>query len=447
MKIRIFVLGVDINGTDKLLDNILRDTFAGQFADDGSIEYYSSVKDAAGSIANAFVDSETVVFFAAPENYCAIKKVIARAFRFELTVNARILEMANRFAPESMKSDVLFSDTHALIPENAKAFVTSDGLFSGFGSVRGSQTVVFLPYMTERACSMLSTQVIPFINSVYSQSIPTEYCEHIYARLLHETIEREPVNIAMALTKTADLFCDYISSSKLLSECINKCPRSEERGTMRPSEYVVNLSIAAAELQGVPYGIVLSNAYYMDDTSKERLTVFMAVTNDRLTTVRELKSFAWETSSEFMQRCCGELCKLLNEIIEKDRGIGAEGTDDDPKKIHKYRSLAAITGAAIILLLIVGGYIFSSNSYSLKDWMHNHFPAVFTHSAAQDEKRLTTTAESKTDASDAAAESKTDTAENTSENTAADDAPSTESASDDTQAAEGDVTDEPQVVG
>ena len=384
MRIRLFVLGTDGSVKDGLFDTMLRKTFSEQLGEEGNIEYYASVKDAAGSIRSAFSDTQSVWFFAAPENYGSIKKIIARAFGIRLAENKAALEKAMRFAPELIKTDPQFSDTHVKLPENGKAFVSSDGQYSGFASVRGEQSIVFLPYSADRACPLLGAQVIPFINSVYGISIPTVYAEHIYALPLHDVMEKENVNIALALTKTADLFCDYISVSELLPKFITKTPRSEERGNMRPSEYVVNLSIAAAELQGVPYGIVMSNAYYMDENSKEHLTVFMAVTNDKQTTVREVKSYAWESSSDFMQRCCAELCKLLTDIISEDRGYNKMTAPDEPKKVQKYRTLIAIVGAAIILLCIAGGVIFTSNSYSLQDWMHNHFPAIFSQQTISD---------------------------------------------------------------
>lgn len=378
MKIRIFVLGTESSGANKLFDGMLRKTFAEQLSEDGAIEYYASVKDATSSIGSAFSDAQTVLFFAATEYYCALKKIISRAFRLHLVRDDEVLEKAKRFAQDKMKAEGQFEETHAYFPANSKQFIADDGLFSGFACVKGEQSIIFLPYSVDRACDLLSAQVIPFINSTYEQTIPTAFAEHIYASRLQELLEEEPVSVALALTKTADLFCDYISSSELLKKCITKTPKSEERGTMQPSEYVVNLSIAAAELQGVPYGIVLSNAYYMDENSKDRLTVFMAVTNDKQTTVREVKSFSWESSSDFMKRCCAELCKLLSDIIQKDRGTYEEGTAADSKNIQKYRTLIAIVGAAIILLIIAGGYIFTSNSYSMQDWLRSHFPAVFS---------------------------------------------------------------------
>lgn len=384
MRIRIFVLGTESSAKDALFDAMLRKTFSEQLGEKGNIEYYASVKDAAEPIRKAFADAESVWFFAAPEGYASVKKIIARAFGVRLCVNEAAREKAMRYAPELIKTDPQFEDTHVMLPEKGKAFIASDGQYSGFASVRGKQSIVFLPYSTERACPLLAAQVIPFINSVYAVSVPTVYTEHIYAQPLHDIMEKESVNVAMALTKTADLFCDYISSSELLPKLITKTPRSEERGNMRPSEYVVNLSIAAAELQGVPYGIVMSNAYYMDETSKEHLTVFMAVTNDKQTTVREVKSYAWESSSDFMQRCCAELCKLLTDIISEDRGYNKITAPDEPKKVQKYRTLIAIVGAAIILVCIAGGVIFTMNSYSMQDWMHNHFPAIFTQQTISD---------------------------------------------------------------
>lgn len=414
MKTRIFVLGTDSSAKDELLDKMLKQTFSEQLGENGDVDYYSSVKDAAGAIRSAFPDVQSVIFLADPGNYGSLKKIIANAFGIRLAKNAAALERAERYAPELIRTDPQFDVTHVYLPENGKAFITSDGQYSGFASVRGEQSVIFLPYETERTCSLLAAQVIPFINSLYSVSVPTVYAEHVFAQPLHELLEREPVNVALALTKTADLFCDYVSTSPLLSKYITKTPRSEERGNMRPSEYVVNLSIAAAELQGVPYGIVMSNAYYMDENSKEHLTVFMAVTNEKQTTVREVKSYAWESSSDFMQRCCAELCKLLSDIISEDRGYNKMTTPDEPKKVQKYRTLIAIVGAAIILVCIVGGVIFTMNSYSMQDWMHNHFPAIFSQQTISDDEIAAAADEEKTE--DAAAESMQETAEAVPEN-------------------------------
>ncbi len=383
MKARIFIFGGEPQIADGCFTEILKKTFLPVLTDNGAVEVFDSLKDATASIGKAFSDSDTLLFFAPAAKYAETKQILCKALGLELRVNEALLNDALPNADESEKDSPFFNVCHAGVVEQSQIFVLRDALYAGFACKRGKQTVIVLPLVGERTRVMLTSQVIPYINEVLDGDVSPAPLQFYYAEKLAESVEREKVKIAVSATKASEVFLRYLSFIPALAEQVMLAAKAEKRGGTPPNEYVVNLSITAAEFLGLPYGVAITNAYYVGDDPDAVKTVYVAVTNDAETTVRELKSFYGESTGDFLFRCCGELCRLLARIIDADAGLGEKVIADETTVRGKKKHKGAKIFIAVLLALILGcgawgWYYFRQNNYTVKDWANRYLPNVMS---------------------------------------------------------------------
>ena len=370
MRARIFILGGEAAERDQSFDEILRRTFAGVLADNGALEYFTSLKDATVSIGKAFTDSDVVIFFSQPESFAETKEILCRALGLKLVVDEPLLGTALTTASPEMQESPYFNVCHAGVAEGSQIFALKDALYSGFGCKRGRQTLVLLPLSGERTRILLYSLVIPYLNGESGENISSTPLQFYYAQQLAASAVRENVKIAVASTKPAEILTKYLSYVPELTDRVMVAGKAEDRGNMPPNEYVVNLSITAAEFLGVPYGVAMSNAYYTGNDPAAEKTVYIAVTNEDETTVQELRSFYGESTGDFLFRSCGELCKLLARIIDVDAGEATDARSVAQKK-SAARYKRAIAAVLALILLIGGGgaYYFYNYGYTAQDWL------------------------------------------------------------------------------
>ena len=370
-------MGVDADDQDQSFDDILKRTFGNVLTDNGAVEYFSSLKDATVSIGRAFTDSDTVIFFSEPDHLAETMEILCRALGLKLIVDEPLLSTALTTAAQELQDSPYFNICHAGVAEGSQIFALKDALYSGFGCKRGRQTLVLLPLLGERTRILLYSLVIPFLNAESGESISTTPLQFYYAQQLAASAVREDIKIAVASTKPSEILTKYLSYVPELKDRVIVAGKAEERGAMPPNEYVINLSITASEFLGVPYGVAMSNAYYVGDDPAAEKTVYIAVTNENETRVHELHSFYGESTGDFLFRSCAELCRLLTHIIDADAGRTPD-TAAQKKAAGRYKG--AIAAVLVLILLIAGAgcWYFHHNGYTLKQWTDRHLPFVST---------------------------------------------------------------------
>lgn len=374
-------MGTDPSNPDQSIDEILQRTFSGVLTAPDGIAYFSSLKDATVAIGNAFSDSEVIMFFSDEHRYSENKEILCKALGLNLVVEESLLASALKSATPEELDSAYFNICHAGVVEGGTVFTLKDALFSGFACKRGRQTVILLPFSGERTRVLLISQVIPFLNQVFGVHISTSPLQFYFAGQLNQSAARENVKIALAGTKTAEVFLRYLSYSSELPERVVVASKAEKRGNTPPNEYVVNLSITAAEFLGLPYGIAISNAYYVGEDSDAQKTVYIAVTNDAETTVRELHSFYGESTGEFLFRCCSELCKLLSRIIDGDAGLTAKlpvemKQKKEKKDTGKLKGWIVFVALLIVAAVAAGGWYFHAHGYTLQRWAERYLGSL-----------------------------------------------------------------------
>ena len=380
MKTRIFVLGTPPEARDVSFDAVLRRTFGETLPEEKALSYYRTVRDATAEIGRAFTDADAVLFFADTAKYGDLKEILCKAFGVQLVIDDAMLLAAQTSAPELEEKDLNFSAAHAGVPAGADVFVLGDGLYAGFALARGRQTVFVLPWEKERTGVLLVNQVLPYLNERFRLSLSGDAIRYADAESLKDAAARRDVKIAVAGTKTEKLLRRFISGTEGLDERFLTVAKVPGRGNTSPGEYMVNLSITAAEFLGLPYGVAMSAAYYTGDDPDASKTVYIAVTNDEETKLTKITSFYGEATSDFMFRCCRELCALLARVINADAGLTEEApkaeAKEEKQKIRVLRVLIALVLAAILAVGGFGWYYFSQHNYSLKDWASDHLSGI-----------------------------------------------------------------------
>lgn len=378
MKVRFFLLGTQKHTSSLRFEQELKYIFADYLSDNGAVQSFDEIKAATADIAKAVEDTHALIFVADTDSFASTKLMLAKAFGFALGCDTALLEKACAvYEKDFSEEDYEFSVTHAFVPENARVFVLSDGKYAGFSVANGNQTIILIPYEKNRTEVLLSAQVIPYINATYHVGIDYGRLKEKNASDLLERLEKDNIDLAVAGTNTATFFKDYLSVNSALGERIKISPITEKRGNMQPVDYIVNLSIAASELLSCRYGVAMSNAFYTGESPESEKIVYLAVSNERETAVRELHSFADEDIPQFLSRCSGDFCVFIADIISGDEEYHNDNSVREKAAAGRYKK--AITGvtALIVAVAVFCFSYFYTNGYSLKEWADSFIEWVF----------------------------------------------------------------------
>ena len=377
MNIRIFLLNGRQNSYAARLAPELRCIFANYLASEESLGQYPSIRDAAEQIRLAFNDSHAVLFFAEPERYADTKKALSALIGLPLRCDRQMFEKSTEQARSLANEESEFAVAHAYLPEGSRLIACGDWLYSGFSVSSGNQTVILLPLMRGRTEAMLRASVIPMLNSVYRTRLSMDALRAYNAKKLNGVCESNDIRIAVAGTNAADYFRDYISGAGALSDRIVFSEKAEKRGTLAPADYVVNLSITAAEFFGTPYGVAISNAFYTGDDPSAEKVIYLAITNEQETALREVRSVPGEDIPSLLSRCCGDLCTFLSDIAGTDTNKRVVSEKNKKSLVSQYRKIIAVIAVLIIALGVFCGYYFKQHGYTLQTWAANAWSVVF----------------------------------------------------------------------
>lgn len=377
MNIKIFLLNNEKNSYARRLAPELAFLFEAQLPAEGGVRSYSSIRSAADDVAAAFADSHAILFFAEPSRFAETKKALSSSVGLSLRCDESLYQKAAQSQNTFPGENSAFAVAHAYVPENGRTIVCDDGLYAGFSVTSGNQTVMVLPLERGRTEVLLEKQVIPQLNTSYLIRADMGALQRYHARRLAAFCEEQDLRIAVAGTNTADYFRNYVSSESSLSGRIEYSAKAEKRGSLSPADYVVNLSISAAEFYGASYGVAISNAYFSgDDPTGEKL-IYLAITNEYETSLREVRSIPGEDIPSLLSRCCGDLCTFISDVAGTDAGKREVFRANEKSLTREYKVIIALVAALVVALGAFAGLYFSMYDYSIKTWAANAWSAVF----------------------------------------------------------------------
>ena len=377
MNIKIFLLKNDSNSYARRLEPQLAHLFAAYLPAEGGVQEFPSFRDAADAVSQAFKDAHAILFFASPELFADTKRLLTSSIGLQLRCDGALLERANAAMQTAEAEDSEFALAHAYVPENARAIGCEDGLYTGFSVSSGNQTAMLLPLERGRTDVLLAGSVIPMLNSAYMIRADIGSLNRYNAERLLNVCEENDLRIAVAGTNTAEFFKEYISSAEGLADRVSFAAKAEKRGEMSPADYVVNLSITAAEFFGTPYGVAISNAFYSgSDPSGEKI-IYLAITNEYETALREVRSVPGEDIPSLLSRCCGDLCTFISDIAGTDAEKRTVSQTNEKSLVSQYKRVIGVVAAVVLILAVFAGVYFTMNGYTLKEWASNAWNTVF----------------------------------------------------------------------
>ncbi len=378
MKIRFFLLGTENHASVSRTEEELKQIFASHLSDDGDIQSFDTIRDATADIARAVSDSHALVFIADTEQFGTTKKMLSKAFGFTLSCDSTLLGKAcEALGKDTGEEDSDFAAAHAFVPGNANTFVLADGLYAGFSVANGNQTIILLPLEKARTSVLVTTQLVPYLNASYHVDIKTDALKKYNGDKLYEALTSRNASLAVAGTNTANFLKEYLNLEERPEGKVVISPLAEKRGSLQPVDYVVNLSITAAELMSCPYSVAISNAFYTGDSPESEKIVYLAVSNERETAVREVHSLPGEDISAFLSRCCGDLCVFVCDVLSDDDAFKTDVKTRESAAVRRYKIAIAAASAVLAALIIFISVYFTVNRYSIATWYDNFMEWVF----------------------------------------------------------------------
>lgn len=119
--------------------------------------------------------ADVIVLAVDISKFISTKAALFRAMGFKCRLNSKINELINSDACMATLNENQIN-AHAAIPVGGEAFVSADGLFSGFGIKSGKQKLIFIPIDEKRIETVIENGMITFITEGYSKE-DFEKCE------------------------------------------------------------------------------------------------------------------------------------------------------------------------------------------------------------------------------------------------------------------------------
>ena len=358
MNFKIMVFGAEWSPAAALVSEELRCIFSGFLQEGKEVAFYGDLTEAGSEFAARFRGTDVVFLLSALPQYAKTKKLLSRAMHLELQSVPDAAKLACRTLGDLQTgSEEMFA--HCMAPVGQPAFYMGDGLYTGFCVRAGKQLLFLLPFEKDRTVALLHEYVIPYINEFFGIGIPTDSLLRYRAQQLNTVLAEKNCQIAVSGTKPSVLIRSSAEQQDGMIERLRFTPSAEARGNLHPVEYAANLSVAACELEGTPYGAAMTNAYYTDEEDEsDDKCVYIAFTDEEDTAVREIHSLPGESLESFLLRSTENFFSFAAEKIS----AVAQPADQEVETQSfltrgKIAMLAAVAALAAVLSILMSYFI------------------------------------------------------------------------------------------
>lgn len=355
------------------------------FADsDISFDEYSSLKDMFAGLSKALPESDFIVIAVAAPIYNSTKLKLMGALSLDSEENSAVAaKLANADMDDEAKK------RNAAMPVGATAFLSADGLLSGFAVKKGKQTIAIIPLDDERTDAVLKRGLVPFITNggILSQITeqPEEKAEPEPVAVepkQEEAPKQQPVDSAsysqqetalrtLNILKEADvtIAINGNANSAVLrkfgetldgfSDYFTFTPHIEDRGDYNVTDYTAQMAKSAKGLSKATLGACVSDIFTTDECDY----ICIAVATDKSALVRKLYKEETETDEQFVMVAAEELFALISEKASGNNAVGIEiAQEEAPQKkgfIHKKSGKITLSIISIVLVAaVVVGVLF-----------------------------------------------------------------------------------------
>ena len=129
-------------------------------------EMFAGVKD---GVENA----DVIILAVDVSRFISTKAALFRALGFKCRLNGEITNLINSDLCMATLNENQVK-AHAAIPVGGEAFITNDGLFSGFGIESGRQKLILVPIDEKRIGAILENGMIAFLSKGVEKAVPQE---------------------------------------------------------------------------------------------------------------------------------------------------------------------------------------------------------------------------------------------------------------------------------
>ena len=297
MDIKLMCLGNEVSPAmataQKAIENDFKAVFDGEF----KFTNYGSEKEFIQALSGAIETEDVLVLACQPELYTAFKSFVANAFTFKARPVKAIQRLIQESAPTVSSETVL---NHSLIPVDADAILSQDGLYSGYAVNADDQILIVLPLDPSRIDFILEDGLFPYLRDtldigefvddplkgitgeadgvavgaaaaaraeeaaaveekpaepVKKSPYDVDYLNEVIAGLRDKGL-----TVAVATTKTVD-FLKSISETVNMDRVIFLSPYTFAKNDMKADEYAVKLAKGAFDTSEASLGASLTKVY------------------------------------------------------------------------------------------------------------------------------------------------------------------------------------------
>ncbi|MBQ8469896.1 MAG: hypothetical protein IJ547_04805 [Clostridia bacterium] len=296
MDIKLMCLGNEISApmatAQKTIENDLKAVFDGDF----KFTNYGSEKEFIRGLSEAIENDDILVLACQPELYTAFKSFVADAFTFKARPVKAIQRLIQEAAP-SVSSETILN--HSLIPVDADAILSQDGLYSGYAMNADDQILVVLPLDASRIEYLLEDGLFPYLRDTLDigefvddplkgitgeadgvavgAAAAARAEEAAEAAAPEAPVKKTPydaagindvicrlrdkgLTVAVATTKTVD-FLKSISETVNMDRVIFLSPYTFAKNEMKADEYAVKLAKGAFDTSEATLGASLTKVF------------------------------------------------------------------------------------------------------------------------------------------------------------------------------------------
>lgn len=295
MDIKLMCLGNEVSPSmataQKAIENDFKAVFDGEF----KFTNYGSEKEFIQALSGAIETEDVLVLACQPELYTAFKSFVANAFSFKARPVKAIQRLIQESAPTVSSETVL---NHSLIPVDADAILSQDGLYSGYAVNADDQILVVVPLDASRIDFILEDGLFPYLRDTLdigefvddplkgiaadgvavgaaaaaraeeaaAEDAPAEApvkkgpYDAEYLDQVISGLREKGLTVAVATTKTVD-FLKSISESVNMDRVIFLSPYTFAKEDMKADEYAVKLAKGAFDTSEASLGASLTKVY------------------------------------------------------------------------------------------------------------------------------------------------------------------------------------------
>ena len=330
MNIKLMCLGTDLSMETVAAQDKIVEKFNQVLKTETAFENYGSEKTFIKGLGEAVTTEDIIVLATQADLFLPFKKFVASAFQFKQRPVKTVQKLIKEIYPEL---DAELINSHAMLPTDATAILTNDGLYTAYAVKAEDQIMAVLPLDSARIDYILEDGLFPYLHDTVDfgeepEADPLEgiseetdaigavpvapavpVAEEVAVvpevpaapetpaapeetpaaetpveapvqedlpfdaafinRVVNELREKD-LTVAIATTKTVD-FLKTVSESVNMDGCIFLSPYTVEKADMAADEYAVALAKGAFDTADTSVGAALTKVFSktLEDGSKE----------------------------------------------------------------------------------------------------------------------------------------------------------------------------------